>query len=396
LGGAKSGNLFLKSSEAGVSALAGDAGAAGARGAAGGSVTNAVLFTRSSIMVDAGEGRLGGAGGSLSGIGFYGNAGAPNTSVTLTAGDGSGAGNAAGAGGKIENVTGFIGQTTTVIKAGQGGTSGSVAGAGGSVIGVKIEGGGGSTAVLTIGAGDARAASSAKVGGKGGDVIDVNVAALFPSSTFLNVVAGDGGDAGAVKAKGGAGGKVSSIIAQDDIGRRVGFGVGYDKMGGVFAGKGGNGGAGGVVGLSGNVERVEASAIASIVAGKLTTGSVLEERNLAGKVTGIKLTGTQDTQTNKTGLNVGGFKNFADKTTKVLGGLATGGPAVANANLFKFTDSGTAGFGFGDVISATTDGFVAAQDYDQKNMNVRAEAVLKRDADKIIRFTDLNNSNGQL
>ena len=48
------------------------------------------------------------------------------------------------------------------------------------------------------------------------------------------------------------------------------------------------------------------------------------------------------------------------------------------------------------MISATTDGFVAALDYDQKNMNVRAEAVLKRDADKVIRFTDLNNSNGQL
>jgi hypothetical protein len=404
LGGGKAGNLFLKSSASSVSALAGDAGAVGAKGAAGGSVSNAVIYTSSSITVDAGEGRLGGAGGAISGIGFYGtsNLSAPNTFVKLTAGDGSGAGKVAGAGGRVQDVTGLIGQATTLIKAGQGGTSGSVAGAGGSVVAVKIKGGGGPTAVLRIEAGDALAATTAKVGGKGGDVSDVNVAPLFSRSTFLHVVAGDGGDAGAVKAKGGAGGKVSSVVTQDDIGRRTGaafgFGLGLDngKMGGVFAGKGGAGLGGGTAGLSGNVERVEASAIASIVAGKLTTGSVIDERNLAGKVTGIKLTGSQDTQTNKTGLNTGGFKNFTAKTTKVLGGLFTSDPTAANANVFKFTDSGAAGFGVGDVISATTDGFVAALDYDQKNMNVRAEAVLKRDADKVIRFTDLNNSNGQL
>jgi hypothetical protein len=301
------------------------------------------------------------------------------------AGDGSASGNVAGAGGDVLTVTGRIGEgPIQKIAAGQGGGGGSVSASGGNVTRLNILGGGGAAAVFTVSAGDAGDSVSGRAGAKGGSVSNVIAASLATGTKFLNIVAGDGGDAGAVNARGGVGGSVSDVHVQSDIGIRSGIGFGYDRMGGIFAGAGGVAVAG-KGGVSGSVDDVNANAIAAIAAGKLTEGSVLQERNLATKVSKVVLNGVQYSKTDATG----SFTNFSDVATNILGGVVS--PLGANANLFKSTDTnGNGSFGVGDSITALTDGFVAALNFDQKTMGVSPEAVLKKDANGFIRLTDLD------
>jgi hypothetical protein len=391
VGSSKSGaSLLLVSAKDSVEVSAGAAGVSGGKSAAGGAVTNVVAYAKLNLQIQGGAGSLGGKGGNLSGLGFFGVdsqgspafTSAPTGNVTLTAGNGSASGNVAGAGGDILTVTGRIGEgLLQKIAAGQGGGSGAASANGGNVTRLTILGGGGASAKLTVAAGDAGDAASGKTGGKGGSVSNVIASALLSGTKFLNIVAGDGGDAGAVKGRGGLGGSVTDVHVQSDIGIRSGVVFGYETMGGIFAGAGGVAAAG-TPGLSGSVDDVNANAIAAIAAGKLAQGSVLQERNLATKVSKIVLNGTQFSKTDATG----SFTNFSD--ANILGAVVN--PVGANANLFKFDDIGAAGFGVDDMITAITDGFVAALNFDQKTMGVSPEAVLRKEADGVIKLTDLN------
>jgi hypothetical protein len=236
------------------------------------------------------------------------------------------------------------------------------------------------------------------------------VETLEADTIFRRVAAGDGGDTGA--GKGGLGGTIDNVRANATIGIRSGEGFGFDTMGGLFAGSGGVGNV--LNGLAGNVTNVGADAIASIVAGKPVTGSLITERNMVQRVANITLNGQIESTVDDNGT----FVNFA--VANVIGGVVNptdpgvpydpdndpATPAVMHphANTFdlmnaEFVDTNPGGvpgeFGIGDTITAKTDGFIAALSIDLSAFNVQPEAVLTASSTGAIEFIDLNNTNNQ-
>ncbi len=425
-----------------ISLTAGDAGLAGGKAGKGGRIQSASLELATSVTLLSGDGRSGGAGGDIRNIGFSrsvedtpiqnfqatiqeGPGGSPLGAVTVIAGAGSGLGRAAGNGGSIIDVAGFVGagvfgeNSLSLFQAGAGGSGSTKAGNGGSINGLSLFGGGGDTAELRVVAGHAGDAPSASRGATGGSVVNVgigvnafdtlnpfnpdNTFAITPGTIIRHVAAGDGGDA---SGRAGVGGSITGLNASYDIGVRSGEGFGFSTMGGIFAGVGGTGGS---AGASGRVVNVTADAIAAIVAGRLEVGDTVQQQNLVSVVDRIILNSLENpTETDA----VGNYTNF--DTASVLGGVVdpldptsvpytetepTNDPLSApHANTFDagidFIDSGDGVFGIGDVITARTDGFVAAIDFIGNLTNVRAEALLTIQNGSPT-FIDLNNTNGQ-
>ena len=303
---------------------AGNAGAGGAGPAAGGSIQGGSassltgLYASKDLTIAAGAGSQGGAGGSLSLVGY----GAPTEdllpvptgNIIITAGDGSarhssvtGHPDYAGAGGSISALFGSVSGTAgtvTAIRAGHGGeiAGGTKAGAGGSINGLTLQRGpvnGVPGGVVTIDAGDAGEATlgfaqtAVSAGARGGSVSNVVVRANIGDGTLLrSIAAGDGGP-GTVT--GGAGGSVTNVRAENhDIGVRTGVPFGYSTMGGVFAGKGGDATTVAKNGIAGNVTIISADSISSIVAGKFLSGPRQGQFDLANTVSNIKLNGTHE------------------------------------------------------------------------------------------------------
>lgn len=265
--------------------IAGDAGADGAKAGAGGSISgqNADLrsgvFANHAIVIRAGNGTHGGAGGNVRFVG-YGSSNdefspSPFGNIEVSAGNGSAEGKVAGAGGSVIDLSGSLASEdpaqigvvfTTSIHAGNGGggINALKSGAGGSIKDVLINGGGYDGAVLRFQAGDAGNAPGASTGAKGGDVQGIVVSNVVDGTIVRSVVAGNGGNA---SVKGGLGGNIDSIYVGDlDIGSRADVPFGVDEMGGLFAGAGGT--AGTTRGLNGKVSTVVAKGIGSIVAGR--------------------------------------------------------------------------------------------------------------------------------
>lgn len=265
---------------------AGDAGVDGAFPGNGGSIAgnasglaslgNALsgLRAATSVTIQAGNGTHGGHGGSIRGIAYGSTSDSltptPAGNVLIKAGDGSGEGKFAGAGGSIVNVFGSVGSgagTTTTFLGGNGGSGITAAGAGGSVSNILLNLGGGQDVILTLQGGDGGSTIGGKKGGTGGNVTNVGVTGIDPFTNFRSIAAGNGGDAGA--GKGGKGGSITKIAVENhDIGVRTGQVFGFTTMGGLFAGVGGASTPGVAPGDNGSVSQINANSISSIVAGR--------------------------------------------------------------------------------------------------------------------------------
>jgi hypothetical protein len=450
-GGSLTGSALL-SFAGDVSAKAGNAGTGAKRGN-GGSVLNTAVDVGQNVTVTGGNGGAGGAGGDIRNVGYSraiegsaligtitASAGAaPLGTVTIHAGDGSGAGKAAGAGGSITDLSGYIGiNGLTSIIAGQGGGVSTKAANGGSIVDASLFGGGAAGAEVKIEAGNGGSGGSAKRGGAGGDIRNVgmgvnafdlndptnpdNIFAIDPATIVRHIAAGNGGDTGLASGKGGNGGSINGLHAFSDIGVRSGEGFGFSTMGGLFAGAGGLNTSSGHTpttaapndGAAGSVLDVTANTIATIVAGRPEAGSVITIQNLATKVDQVILNGFD----NPTRVDANGtFANF--DTANLIGGVkdptAVGVPyddgdpqtpqvLHPHANTFdetadpattEFVDNDNNDvFSLGDATTANTDGFVAAISYINNLTNVRAEAVLTI-LNGLPTFIDLNNTNGQ-
>jgi hypothetical protein len=273
--------------------IAGNAGIDGAKPGAGGSIlgqnaeVRSSLFARNNLLVQAGNGSHGGAGGHIRFLGYGSSVGgvtaSPIGNIVIQAGrGGDGVGNLAGVGGSIQDVSGSLPSAdplqpgvsfTASITAGAGGAGTTKSGAGGSVQDILVLGGGFDGAILTVQAGDAGVSSGASVGAKGGDVKNVDVSPdknFGMGSIFRSVAAGDGSIG---LKKGGAGGNIQNIFVDGiDIGDRNDVPYGFTSMGGIFAGKAGeNGNA-----PNGKVVTVVAKGIAAIVAGRGATPAPAE------------------------------------------------------------------------------------------------------------------------
>jgi hypothetical protein len=450
-GGSIAGSSFI-SFAGDVLAKAGDAGTGAKRGA-GGSVLNVAIDVGQNVTVTGGNGAAGGAGGDIKNVGYSravegsavigtitANAGAaPIGAVTLRAGDGSGAGTVAGAGGSISDLAGYIGMSgLTSIIAGQGGAVSTKAANGGSIVDASLFGGGADGAEVRIQAGDGGSGGSAKRGGGGGDIRNLgigvnpfdandptnpdNAFAIDPATIVRHIAAGNGGDTGLGSGKGGTGGSVVGLHAFADIGVRSGEAFGFSTMGGLFAGSGGlNTGASHTPttqaandGIAGSIIDVTANSIATIVAGRPEIGSVITIQNLAAKVDQVILNGLENptrvdgngTFTNFDTANlIGGVKDPAavgvpyddgdPQTPPVLHPHANTFDETADPATTEFIDNdNNDSFSLGDATTASTDGFVAAISYINNLTNVRAEAVLTI-VNGSPTFIDLNNTNGQ-
>jgi hypothetical protein len=268
-GAAGSGGAILSS---GVFALngsgkiiAGDAGLLGSRPANGGSIVgdprpvivdgvpipSLLVGVRGNkdITIIAGNGSHGGSGGDIRDVTFGSTADlllpTPAGTILVQAGNGSGERGFAGRGGSISSINGSVGSapnlpTSILAGHGGGGPTASKSGDGGAISDVSLSRGGGVGVVVTIQAGDAGDSPLAKVGGKGGGVRTVGISSLNDSTIVRSIGAGDGGDARVI---GGLGGTIVDVrVENHDIGVRTGQTFGYDRMGGVFVGKGGTGG----------------------------------------------------------------------------------------------------------------------------------------------------------
>jgi len=348
---------------------AGSAGPAGAgtKAAAGGALTNVSASASGAVSLLAGDGRLGGVGGRIDGVSWFGidpdvkqpdTRFAPSGNVEVRAGNGSvGVGTTAraGAGGSISNLGGYISDTgTTQIYAGDGngGSAGRKAAAGGSISNVNLFRGLGAAdlGAADLGAADLRAgnggtlsAGSPGAGGAGGSISKVSVSKVRASSgvdilgvevDILAVAAGNGGNAGTANGKGGNGGNVSALNIFGDIGNRSGSNFGIDGMGGIFAGAGGltAGAEAKLNGKAGSVTNVTAAAISSIVAGRPTT-SAPQSFQLVSLVDRVNLRGLTAPEVDPNG----SFSNFDE--ANLVGGIA-GNPSDPGASVFKINDSG--------------------------------------------------------
>jgi hypothetical protein len=397
IGGAGAGgnvsSIFGQSRLEGIVLTASSAGAGGVKAGAGGGINVANLRAAASIAVTAGNGSGGGAGGSVI-----------DTSFSDVAGTG------AGNGGNITGLFGYLGMSgVNTITAGTGAAVAAKASNGGSISDVNIFGGGGVGAQLQIDAGDA-VSSTAKKGGLGGNVKGVAIDDLAVGTIVQRISAGSGGDSTFQTGVGGTGGSVTGVQVDATIGIRSGQGFGFNTMGGIFAGQAGLSGPTGKAGVTGSVLDISADAIASIVAGKPGLGDAITARNLVKLVDSIYL---NDSVASVTDAN-GKYLNFA--TANIIGGVVNpndpgvpydpdNNPATPpvlhpHANTFDTTEYGdtdaSLGFSLGDTITANTDGFVAAVIFNSENSNVAPEAVFTTDpADGIVKFIDLNNTNGQ-
>jgi hypothetical protein len=368
---------------------AGHAGDTGAKPGAGGSISGAVVNVLENVTLVAGYGTAGGAGGSVntsgySGVSQTGSGFVPNTgNVTIQAGAGgtsiTGAG---GAGGNVNQISGFISSGDgsdaflDQFVGGAGGGGLTKAGAGGSVEYIHFFGGGGEGVTFFINAGDA-GNTSGHTGAAGGSVYkvgggafsstsgDVNFS-INPLTDFHHISAGNGGNAAIT---GGAGGSVSDVYVNAAIGVRTGDPFGFDiagvngatvtGMGGISVGIGGTGGT--KNGLAGNVTSIQADAIASIVAGRLSVGAALQKTNLANEVSGIFLNGsntvgassihdftltfngetTAELPSNATAIQVAAALNALGDMAPVVDG-GNGGVSVSDTNgVYTVTFNGT-------------------------------------------------------
>jgi len=417
-----------------VTFTAGDAGLGGKK-SLGGNITSANLSVGTNAFVQAGDGAFGGAGGNIKSVGVFRAVrdadmigvltadlgSAPTGSVSILAGNGSGGGKVAGLGGSITDIAGFIGITgLTEIKAGNGGAIDAKSNKGGSISQVNIFGGGSATAEVEIVAGNGgdnfgmAQIASVKTGAAGGNITDINIGidlpgtsvySMDPGTIIRHIAAGNGGNTSLINGKGGAGGSVSGVSVNGDIGVRSGESFGFSTMGGVFAGAGGANvniltiasptQFAATDGKSGSVSKIIAHSIASIVAGRPDVGDVFEARNIVEALTDVTLLGLENpTKTNPDG----SYANF--DTANVLGGVVN--PLDAGANTFSLADGefadndGSGFFSIGDSITSETDGFVAAKVFKDSERNVRPEALLRVNADTgVIEFIDLTNANGQ-
>ncbi len=351
VGSAQSASGIFAAARAGdVSFVAGHAGAAvpftaPTSGGAGGGVTNAVASAGLAVTFEGGRGQLGGAGGSLSGLSFYGGAGVaslPAGLVTLTAGAGGDAASAtatAGAGGSITNASGYTSANptlTSVIQAGQGGTNGGRGGAGGSITGLTIFADPRPVTIvplpppagISVVAGHGGDGSTA--GGLGGSVTRFNSAGTI---NVFAVAAGDGGSVTAGTGRGANGGSINTVNVGSDIGVRTGAAYGFatdgSAMGGVFAGRGGlNANQPSelrLTGQSGDVTNVTARAISAIVAGRG------DSPWLVNRVDGLFLSGNTPAL-----LQAGGGGAFANFGTANLVGGKAGDPSLPGASDYQF------------------------------------------------------------
>jgi hypothetical protein len=366
------------------------------------------------VLVAGGDGRMGGAGGAVSNLSWFGvsagqaDAGAaPAGTITVTGGQGSVGPLSAGAGGSIMNVGGYASASlalNTVIAAGEGngGVAGARAAAGGSISRVTFFGGVGGIEILAGQGGSIDPALAARgTGGAGGSVSGVNAAGGLDVKT---IAAGDGGDAGFAGGRGGLGGSVSAVNVDGDIGFRTGQVFGFDTMGGVFAGRGGSGDpglAGTADGRSGNVLTVTASAISSIVAGRPLSSSPFDF-SMVNLLDRVLLSGLAAPTVNSLGAfdatSAPGLTppQVGFNVANLVGGVA-GNPQLDGANVFKILVGGApadvprdelsmravAGGGFEYNASNPADwklfqpidGFVAAQQFGA-NKNFRPEALM--------------------
>lgn len=390
---------------------AGDAGtigsASGAR-AKGGSITSALVTASEDINVLAGDGRGGGAGGSIRNLGWLKGtldaAGdldgliSPTGNILVEAGDGSALGLAGGAGGSIDNASGFsssLAASSVRIVAGDGnGDGGGRAGqgtAGGFVSRVNFYGGFAAPEIIAGQGG----ASTAGSGGNGGSVSAVTAA---PGLDVLQIAAGNGGDG---TSRGGAGGSVAKINVFDDIGVRgsatfdgTGKPFGFDTAaadgaGGIFAGAGGNGATDG---RAGRVTDITAAAISSIVAGRPTSADpqTLQLVSLADRIylRGLNVPTVETSPVGSFSVSsapaqlpsaanpFGKPATVAFEEANLVGSIA-GSPYVAGANIYKTSLGPVAGEDTAWNLGSTrpVDGLVAAITLGQ-NKNFRPEALL--------------------
>jgi hypothetical protein len=359
----------------------GNAGTNGAKGGNGGSIIGSNVLGAGNLTILTGHGSNGGAGGNINTIGYSGggNTSAPLGAVTIVAGDGSVSSSAAGAGGSILNVTGYIGQTgATIISAGSVFGTSTVGAAGGSINGLTILGGGGGTS-LVVTAGDASDATSAKTGAKGGSVSGLTIigsngtsAGVDPATIIRSIAAGDGGNGAKT---GGAGGSATKIsVSNLDIGVRQGVDYGYGTMGGIFVGVGGTGAS--ANGVNGSVIQVNADSIAAIVAGKA------DMPQLVNVVDKIYLNGhTAPTFSTASDPVTGAYTNL--DTANIVGGVAD--PNRANAFEFQYLDSSltlqtnSSATPYDPTVDRPVDGLIAAKTF-TANRNFTPGALLTTDA----------------
>lgn len=351
--------ILGQSQRGSVTFAAGDAGGSlmgtPSKGAAGGSVSNTIALAFTDISFTAGNGSVGGNGGSIAKIGFYGSYGidyAPSGQVSVIAGNGGAAisaGGKAGRGGSITTATGATSMDVSAsvqFVAGTGG-SGGKGGAGGSFNGLTITRGNAEFSVVAGDGGDGVVS-----GGAGGSVSNISVT---QDIIIRAIAAGNGGDT--AKGKGATGGSVTNVNVAGDIGFRSGLNYGFatdgTKMGGIFAGTAGVNTTTQIAGKAGNVISITAKAIAAIVAGRDASPQ------LVYRVDGIFLRGNVAPAVDA----MGAFTNL--DVANFVGGKA-GDPSLANAEEFHFVGGGVftpSGTAFSPWTLGTTqplDGLIAA------------------------------------
>lgn len=180
-----------------------------------------------------------------------------------------------------------------VGRAGPAGPSGSGvdahAGNGGSISGIT-----GLVGTLDI-VGSDGGASSDGFGGAGASISNVKVTTSGPGHYVHLIAAGNGGASGVLANQdgnlGGAGGSVSKITVDGDIGNvtsKFGMNTTNTSMGGISAGMGGAVFQAGVAGVNGSVKDIDVGThtIAAIIAGR--TSNVLTYANAVTKISGLK------------------------------------------------------------------------------------------------------------
>ncbi len=384
-----------------VSIVAGNAAGGGSFSADGGTITGAIASAQTNVVMTAGNGGVGGNGGSIVSSGttnnplyvdptftaLGGEVDLPTSNfgnVTITAGNGSSANGVAGVGGSVTAFNGSIGlggagdfsnfnSHLTKITAGNGGggVGQTASGAGGSVTSLQLTGNNlvdiFGQQFVTVDGGDAISATAAKRGAAGGDVSTATIFNLDAGTVVQHLAAGDG--ASALK-RGGAGGSLTEIHvgrAGDlvaDIGLRSGAAFGYavGGAGGLFAGVGGTGSKS--IGVNGDVTNVTAAAVSSIVALDKANPGVI---HLANVVDGIDLAGNTPPVANADG----SFTNF--DTAILVGSIQD--PTAAGASTFK-----------------PGDGLVAATNF-TSNRDFFPEAILTYNTAGVLQFFDLREPN---
>lgn len=357
------------SSDGNILVVAGTGGNAISTGSAGrgGSLTNVSGYTSlgnsltTTVKFVAGDGGVastgtGGAGGSVTGLSLLGG---KNTSNFITFNDTTNTSTTID-GGTPTVVTTFntssftdtvtnVGTDAFLVVAGNGGAGGKVGGLGGSVNNVfsnpvtvetkttvynttdNISVVKTTSPVTTTTTSSSKTTSSQQL-------TDVYVGAVANA-----IAAGDGG--AVTTGKGAAGGSVTNVRSDGDIGVRTGKAYGFDsssptadpsRMGGIFAGAGGTGTTG--AGTAGNVTNITAQSIAAIVAGRAASPQ------LVNKVDAIMLNGDTAVTENA---STGAYTNFT--TANLVGGKESADPTSTNAVNFQtnnnnFSPSGTSSY----------------------------------------------------